>query len=61
MKILMLHSAFGSEDGFAVRFFEAGLEYEVADSLAWQLIKNGLAKWVLGNGQWALGNSGFIK
>lgn len=34
MQIFMLQSRRGSEDGFSVRFFEAGLLYDVADTLA---------------------------
>ena len=34
MIILMLETRRGSEDGFIVRYFEAGRHYDIADSLA---------------------------
>ncbi len=44
MKIIMLHTRYGSEDGFAVRLFLRGQEYEIADCLAAYFISKSCAK-----------------
>lgn len=43
MKIIMLKTRYGSEDGFAVRLFLKGMEYEIASSLAIEFIRSGAA------------------
>jgi len=43
MNIFMLETRRGSEDGFAVRCFEAGSNYDVADTLARAFISKGWA------------------
>ncbi len=43
MKIKMLETRRGSEDGFAVKRFEKGEEYEVADTLARTFVNQGYA------------------
>lgn len=43
MKIIMLHTRYGSEDGFVVRRFLQGVEYEVADSLGAWFVQIGVA------------------
>lgn len=43
MHILMLETRRGSEDGFAVRCFEGGRRYRVAESLARAFIRAGWA------------------
>jgi len=43
MHILMLETRRGSEEGFAVRRFEGGRRYEVADALARMFIRAGWA------------------
>lgn len=44
MFIIMLETRRGSEDGFIVRCFEAGGEYDIADSLARSFIQRGWAR-----------------
>lgn len=44
MRILMLETRRGSEDGFVVRRFCRGLSYEVADTLARAFIR---AEWAV--------------
>lgn len=39
MKIRMLHSALGSENGYHVWRYEAGQEYDVGESLAAQFLR----------------------
>lgn len=34
MKIRMLETALGADDGFTVRTYEAGVEYDVSEALA---------------------------
>jgi hypothetical protein len=43
MKIKMLETRRGSEDGFIVKRFEKGQEYEVADALAQTFLREGHA------------------
>lgn len=43
MKIVMLGSRFGSEDGRGVKMFERGKEYDVADTLARHFVCEGYA------------------
>jgi len=43
MKIIMLKTRYGSEDGFAVRLFHQNQEYEVADSLGAYFVRVGVA------------------
>lgn len=43
MRIIMLQTRYGSEDGFVVRRFVKNQEYEMADSLAAYFIRHGLA------------------
>lgn len=43
MKILMIQTRYGSEDGFVVRRFIENQEYEMADSLAAYFIRIGVA------------------
>lgn len=43
MKITMLHTKRGSEDGFVVRQFEAGQTYDVADTLARSFVSQEVA------------------
>lgn len=43
MKIKMLQTRRGSEDGFNVQRFEQGQSYDMADSLARQFLKEGWA------------------
>lgn len=43
MRIIMLQTRYGSEDGFVVRRFVKNQEYEMADSLAAYFIRYGLA------------------
>lgn len=43
MLIFMLETRRGSEDGFAVRQFLAGMTYEVADTLARSFLRAGWA------------------
>ncbi len=44
MKILMLQTRYGSEDGFVVRRFTQNQEYEVADSLGVYFVRIGAAQ-----------------
>jgi hypothetical protein len=44
MKIIMLQTRYGSEDGFVVRRFLQNNEYEIADSLAHQFIRSGISR-----------------
>lgn len=44
MRVLMLYTRFGSEDGFVVRRFLEGVRYDMADSLARYFIR---AKWAV--------------
>jgi hypothetical protein len=43
MRIKMLETRRGSEDGFTVRRFEEGEQYDVAEGLARQFLKDGWA------------------
>lgn len=43
MKITILVTCYGSEDGFVVRRFLQGAQYEVADSLGAYFIRLGVA------------------
>lgn len=43
MRILMLETRRGTEDGFSVRQFVRGREYEIADSLARAFLAAGWA------------------
>lgn len=43
MKIIMLQTRYGSEDGFTVRLFHQNQEYEVADSLGADFVRVGAA------------------
>ena len=43
----MLQTRRGSEDGFAVRVFYRGCNYDIADALACQFIRLGWAKTIL--------------
>ena len=44
MKIIMLQTRYGSEDGFVVRRFLQNHQYEIADSLGAYFIRLGVAK-----------------
>ncbi len=44
MRVLMLETRRGSEDGFAVRRFHKGCCYDIADSLARAFLRAGWAK-----------------
>jgi hypothetical protein len=44
MKIIMLSTRYGSEDGFVVRRFLQNHQYEIADSLAAYFMQIGAAK-----------------
>ncbi len=44
MKIIMTKTRYGSEDGFVVRLFLAGREYEMAETLAEYFINRSCAR-----------------
>jgi hypothetical protein len=43
MRIHMLHTRAGSEDGFSVKFYERGQSYEVSELLGGILVSKGAA------------------
>jgi hypothetical protein len=47
MRIIMLQTRYGSEDGFVVRRFIKNQEYEIADSLAAYFIRHELAAGII--------------
>lgn len=49
-KLRMTTTARGSEDGFHVKLFEAGIEAWIADSLACDFLRRGLAERVANPG-----------
>jgi hypothetical protein len=44
MKIIMLQTRYGSEDGFAVRLFRKNQEYEIAETLGAHFVRVGAGK-----------------
>ncbi|MEZ5691490.1 MAG: hypothetical protein R3D71_07490 [Rickettsiales bacterium] len=44
MTVIMLHTRYGSEDGFAVRLFIKNHKYEITDILAEYFIRRGFAR-----------------
>jgi len=43
MKIIMLQTRYGSEDGFSVRLFRQNQEYEIAETLGAHFVRVGAA------------------
>lgn len=47
MRLRMLETRRGTEDGFTIRLYEAGCEYDIADTLARSFIADGVGVQVL--------------